>query len=359
MDNPRVRRDPLRDLVHVVLRGETGTDVQELFDAVVAGEFGDGTARRVTVVAYIEVIARIRGEGRGGGAAVGLVLMPPQLPDSRAEMKVPAPGVPDPRPACSPFFQVTAVWSVPASRIGRHLWPGTAIFAQAVNEPPLPAPGRAARPLPTRREGRTVMPARTTRTRLLAAAAVLVAALSLTACEDGEGVRDEGPSATETGTTGDATGGATGAGRSTAPPKTAAAPCTTATTKVTVVPVPRPLNHVLLTATNTGKKVCTLPGFPEAGFGPDRLVTRPVTESKPAKPVKLAPGERGYAGMLLSSADGSGKGGSTAKALEITVTGGGAAAKPVTVTLPEQGVYVDDSAVVTYWQGAEDTALAW
>jgi len=198
------------------------------------------------------------------------------------------------------------------------------------------------------------MPVRTTRTRLLATAAVLVATLSLTACEDGEGVRDEGPSATETSTT----GGATGAGQSTTPPKPAAAPCTTATTKITAIPVPRPLNHLLLTATNTGKKVCTLPGFPEAGFGPDRLVARPAAESKPSKPVKLAPGERGYAGMLLSSADGSGKGGSTAKALEITVTGGGAA-KPVTVDLPEQGVHVDDSAVVTYWQGAADTALAW
>ncbi|WP_330306468.1 MULTISPECIES: hypothetical protein [unclassified Streptomyces] len=39
------------------------------------------------------------------------------------------------------------------------------------------------------------MSARTARIRLLAATAVAVAALALTACDDGEGVRDEGPSA--------------------------------------------------------------------------------------------------------------------------------------------------------------------
>lgn len=39
------------------------------------------------------------------------------------------------------------------------------------------------------------MPARTVRTRLLAASAVALAALALTACRDGQGVRDEGPSA--------------------------------------------------------------------------------------------------------------------------------------------------------------------
>lgn len=37
-------------------------------------------------------------------------------------------------------------------------------------------------------------PARRPRSRLLAATLVAVAALTLTACEDGQGLRDEGPS---------------------------------------------------------------------------------------------------------------------------------------------------------------------
>ncbi|MEU7665696.1 hypothetical protein [Streptomyces lincolnensis] len=40
------------------------------------------------------------------------------------------------------------------------------------------------------------MPARPARLRLLAATAAALAALTLTGCEDGEGLRDEGPSAT-------------------------------------------------------------------------------------------------------------------------------------------------------------------
>jgi hypothetical protein len=43
------------------------------------------------------------------------------------------------------------------------------------------------------------MPARPTRLRLLAATAAALAALTLTGCEDGEGLRDEGPSATSLG----------------------------------------------------------------------------------------------------------------------------------------------------------------
>ncbi|WSQ10998.1 hypothetical protein OG604_26445 [Streptomyces sp. NBC_01231] len=44
------------------------------------------------------------------------------------------------------------------------------------------------------------MPARTTRLRLLAASATVLAALMLTGCKDGTGVRDEGPSTTSSST---------------------------------------------------------------------------------------------------------------------------------------------------------------
>ncbi|CAM5297205.1 hypothetical protein SALBM311S_11747 [Streptomyces alboniger] len=44
------------------------------------------------------------------------------------------------------------------------------------------------------------MSARTTRLRLLAASASVLAALVLTGCKDGTGVRDEGPSTTSSST---------------------------------------------------------------------------------------------------------------------------------------------------------------
>lgn len=131
-------------------------------------------------------------------------------------------------------------------------------------------------------------PVRTARARLLTAATVMVAALGLTTCENGEGVRDEGPSAAPA-----APSAPSKAGR-----------CTAATTKITATEVPRPVDHLLRTVTDSGQEVCTFPDFPDTGFGPDRLVARPIAETTPKKPVKPAPGESSYAGVLLSAADG-------------------------------------------------------
>ncbi|MGW0609389.1 DUF4232 domain-containing protein [Streptomyces sp. NPDC002788] len=43
--------------------------------------------------------------------------------------------------------------------------------------------------------------------------------------------------------------------------------CTTANTKLTVEEVVRPINHLLLTATNTGTKPCNLDGAPYLAAG--------------------------------------------------------------------------------------------
>ncbi|MFF4907666.1 DUF4232 domain-containing protein [Streptomyces sp. NPDC001260] len=236
----------------------------------------------------------------------------------------------------------------------------------------------------------------TGRARLLTAAALAAAALTLTACQDGEGVHDEGASSV-----GSATASATGAstsvpgskgssssGNSTAAknsstgkdssasrnssgstgakgsaggsgaedPGPTRTRCSTSTTRTTATVVSRPLNHLLLTVTNTGSKNCNLIGYPAPRFGEAQAVPSVFEASKPQAVVTLAPGESGYASVLLSSADGSGSNGYTAKSLEVYFNDGTTAARP---SLPAKGVHVDDSIRVSYWQYTMDDALTW
>ncbi|MFI6281972.1 DUF4232 domain-containing protein [Streptomyces sp. NPDC050988] len=242
------------------------------------------------------------------------------------------------------------------------------------------------------------MSARTTRTRVLAAAALAVATLTLTACNNGEGVRDEGASAgatsqpsstptsesqknketttdagqaasssnsnskpkdgkgtqNSTGSTGSSDSSKSSGSKDSGPTRT---PCTTANTRMAATVVSRPLNHLLLTVTNTGSKNCNVIGYPAVRFGEAQSVPPVFEDSKPQAVLTLAPGESGYAGVLLSAADGSGSNGYTAKSLEVYLNkDAGSAAKP---SLPAKGVYVDSSISVTYWQQTMADALTW
>lgn len=248
------------------------------------------------------------------------------------------------------------------------------------------------------------MSARTARTRLLAAAALTAVTLTLTACSSAEGTQDEGaatasPSVSSTasdsspgtsteagqteakdstgstgstgssGTTGstNASGstGSTGSSGSTgsnasqpaSDPDSVHAPCTPASTRTTATVVSRPLNHLLLTVTNTGSKNCDLVDYPALRFGDAQSVPPVVEESKPQAVVTLAPGESGYASVLLSMADGSGSSGYTAKTLGVYFNvKSPSASHPA---LPAKGVYVDSSISVSYWQSDMGDALAW
>lgn len=257
-----------------------------------------------------------------------------------------------------------------------------------------------------------------TRTRLFASAAtVALAALSLTACNDKLGVQDEGaanqvstsssssssssvatpePAGTKTGTTGQtggstsdgstsggsSTGGSSGGsstgGSSTGGSKgsggskssggsgtdtsAASVPCSGANTKVTAQTVKRPINHMLLTVTNTGSKICDLYYYPAVNFGDAQSVPPVMKESQPQAVTSLAPGESGYAGVALSGGDdGSGTNGRTAKSLSVYFfdradNGISPAATPA---LPAKGVYVDDSLRVTYWLADAGDALSY
>ncbi|WMI58030.1 DUF4232 domain-containing protein [Streptomyces rochei] len=241
------------------------------------------------------------------------------------------------------------------------------------------------------------------RTRLLAATTVALAALSLTACESGDGSDTgaaapsssapaggsseqppaggkESGNATEangskgtngsagasgakdssgadssgsgssgsSGSAGKSTGG-TGDDDSDLPGK-----CSATDVKITATKVTRPLNHLLLTATNTGSKTCMLPPYPAARFGEAQSVPPVAQATKPQSLTGVEPGKSGYAGVLLSSGDGSGENGYETDTLTIPFEDGSIA----TVTLPAGGVYVDTALTVTYWQTDMDAALA-
>ncbi|MEU1345241.1 DUF4232 domain-containing protein [Streptomyces sp. NPDC005827] len=232
----------------------------------------------------------------------------------------------------------------------------------------------------------------TRRVRLLAATGAAVAALALTACEDGTGTRDEGASApattasqpatptptpktseATTGTTGTGTTTGSGTARSTPSPVSDTATkkpgsgtsrvlCNGSNTTVTAQPLSRPLNHLLLTVRNTGSRTCDLTYYPVLRFDEMQWVPQPDEATHPQAVTTLAPGESGYAGVLLSAADGSGDGGTTAEKLTVAFQGmtpnssGGASATP---PLPAKGVYYDSSLRVTYWQQDRSDALDW
>ncbi|CAL9538499.1 hypothetical protein SUDANB176_04197 [Streptomyces sp. enrichment culture] len=253
------------------------------------------------------------------------------------------------------------------------------------------------------------MSARTARTRLFAVSTVALAALALTACEGGSDTGADSPSSSTTATaeakpsTGDSAGtagdtGSNGSNGSTGTDGTGAqgdkggssgssgagtgkgtpagtggskengagsgtgsgrqddgvpGKCSASDVKITAANVKRPLNHLLLTATNTGSKTCYLPPYPQAKFGEAQSVPPVIEDTQPQALTAVEPGKSGYAGVLLSAGDGSAGNGHTVNTLTIPFEDGSIA----TVGLPSGGVHVDDALKVTYWQTSVDYAL--
>ncbi|WP_274914943.1 DUF4232 domain-containing protein [Streptomyces sp. WZ-12] len=223
------------------------------------------------------------------------------------------------------------------------------------------------------------------RTRLFAAATLALAALSLTACgpDNGSGVRSEGsaaanatasataaspgpaPEPNASNSSGSASGSSSGShsGSSTGGGSTASSskrhpaasdpydpahrvPCTAANTKVTATLAPRPLNHLLLTVTNTGSTMCDLKDYPIVQFEGAQSVPPVLEDSKPQAATSLKPGAQGYAGVILSAGDGSGGEGYTARHLKV---GFQDSDKMADAALQAGGVHIDNALRVTYW----------
>lgn len=228
-----------------------------------------------------------------------------------------------------------------------------------------------------------------------AAATVAITALSLTACgDDGTGVRAATGGTSHAGSTvptgsasvpggsaspsvtnpasskapDDSTG--SGGSKSTTPHATSTAAassgkpvtCEGSNTRTVAAPLNRPVNHMLLTVTNTGSTTCYLYGYPALQFTGAQAVPPVIAASHPQAVVTLNPGQSGYALVNLSAADGSGTNGNTAKTLAVNFSGRsgnesvGTAAHP---SLPAKGLYIDSTLRTTYWQQSMDDALSW
>jgi hypothetical protein len=138
------------------------------------------------------------------------------------------------------------------------------------------------------------------------------------------------------------------------------AACTTANTKVTVGKASRPINHLLLKATNTGSKPCYAYSAPFLRAGADaQAPLRWVEDSTPQSVLTLEPGRTAYAGILTYSPDG--EGGSRVKDLGVLFTdrSGRPAGSEKSLRLPDGGVFFNSAAAVTYWQDNAADALFW
>ena len=139
--------------------------------------------------------------------------------------------------------------------------------------------------------------------------------------------------------------------------------CAVAHLKGTVTSLTRPINHVLLTVTNTGTTTCNLYYFPDLRLDADQQsVTQAVEDSKPQAVVTIAPGESAYAAIGTSAADGSGSTPKLEKQVDVLLeTRDQSGSLPGSMTLPlPAGTYVDmDKAFVTYWQSDLQSAIAW
>jgi hypothetical protein len=252
------------------------------------------------------------------------------------------------------------------------------------------------------------------RTRMIAFSAVALAAtLSLTACENGQGSQDAGPASTSKPTTdnkpsegskpgegGTGTGtankpsagthtgasngsggtGGSGSGSTTdkGPDKGTGkdagkgkgdsdpnasenrAVCDSSRVKITAQVVDRPLNTMILTATNTGSKLCDLFYSPVVRFEDAQSVPPAMEETRPQAVVSIQPGQKAYAAVKLSKSDAKDEAGYTANSLDVGFYDRNnknldAFAR---VSLPSAGVYIDSSVKVSFWQSDLDSVTS-
>ncbi|MFD5397133.1 DUF4232 domain-containing protein [Streptomyces sp. NPDC127097] len=175
----------------------------------------------------------------------------------------------------------------------------------------------------------------------------------------GAGANGTGDSGTRANGSGASTGKAGKSGDTSGIRHTA---CDAAKIQIVAKPLKRPVNHLLLEATNTSGATCDLYYSPYLRFDEAQSPLAELPDSKPQSVVTLAPGQSGYAAVKTSSADGSGTNGHTMTSLSVSLPGRdgkGSIGGSRTVALPGGSVYLDDSAWVTYWQSDMSAATAW
>ncbi|MEU3002088.1 DUF4232 domain-containing protein [Streptomyces sp. NPDC006995] len=141
-------------------------------------------------------------------------------------------------------------------------------------------------------------------------------------------------------------------------PETAAsiATCTPENSTVKVSKVSRPINHLLLTVTNTGTKDCAAYYAPFLRFDDAQAVYPILDDSKPQAVVTLSPGEKAYAGVALLGEPGQNEPVKSDNLGVIMVDRNNKSKGEATLKLPAE-TYTDSLGFVTYWQSDVETAL--
>ncbi|MFD0290540.1 DUF4232 domain-containing protein [Streptomyces sp. NPDC127118] len=136
--------------------------------------------------------------------------------------------------------------------------------------------------------------------------------------------------------------------------------CTGSNTKVTVTKVSRPINHLLLTATNTGSATCYAYHAPALRFDDAQAAFPVLRDSIPQAVVTLEPGQSAYASIGLSGEpDGQELHKGTHLAVYFTGKANqGSTGAPAELTLPA-GTSWGDNGFVTYWQSEMADALTY
>ncbi|MEV6423172.1 DUF4232 domain-containing protein [Streptomyces sp. NPDC051662] len=135
--------------------------------------------------------------------------------------------------------------------------------------------------------------------------------------------------------------------------------CTGDNAKVKVSQVSRPINHLLLTVTNTGGKNCDAYYAPLLRFDDAQAATQVNEDSQPQAVVTLSPGQSAYASIALG-----GDGSPDIAAEELTVhfpgrDNQGSVGSPYGPIALPAGTMISDTTSVSYWQMEMADALTW
>ncbi|GAA1377668.1 DUF4232 domain-containing protein [Streptomyces beijiangensis] len=138
--------------------------------------------------------------------------------------------------------------------------------------------------------------------------------------------------------------------------------CTAGSLKMTASSISRPINHVLITATNAGSKTCDLYYAPAIAFSDD--AQSPIQVDKDTQPqavVTLSPGESGYA-MIRTSGEPNGDKAYSTQKIRVNFQNrndNGSVGGPAYAQLAGPISVVDSQSAVTYWQSDVSAVSAW